>query len=581
MRGMGFRDVVLHAAAAGDTAWYPTQVPGLRAEHGDLLETIFRAADANGIQLILYAYDDERYWSATDAGFYDAFTQRTIAVISELWQRYGHHRSLSGFHLAVEFWYPADEALRTLWVDHYMRPVSDHVKSLRGDLRVSCAPFVGTLFSYSDDHRRYDAARFMGFWESILRAVPSLDIIILQDGIGADEHLESGARGRSYGFVRVIFEDIARICAQYHRAVWGDLEGFVAVSHGSPPHLSRLVRQMGAAAPYVSNMLAFEWQYLSPGSSIGGVEFAVNYRRYLRGEPALQRVSNGCRYSASPPAESDSSGYVLTEGDRAGPDRCLTWPAGGPGPVQITVDLGRQTPGIEGFAISCRAERDGPVLAWAQVAVSADGRQFREAAELRANVTEGWVRTFQGFLARPASARYVRFTLAPADGVRLVCSDVAVFSTCPHWISMGCSYRYATPPDIRFPEGRELTDGDTSPRLYAQVGWRAPSSPVVVTLDLGSVRRVERVEAYFLRIDGVRDVAVSLPAAASVALSLDGESFGEEVPLTPGPASDRASCAFAADIASGEGRYLRLTAEPSGNEAAWLMLSEVRAIGGE
>jgi hypothetical protein len=181
----------------------------------------------------------------------------------------------------------------------------------------------------------------------------------------------------------------------------------------------------------------------------------------------------------------------------------------------------------------------------------------------------------------------VKFRIEPAVGQKTVdCGELAVFADCRQWISKGCKYTFDVKPDERVrDEEWKLTDWDDSPTLYAQVGWKDILNPVHVTLDLGRVRRVDRIEAAFLRSDTdeparkniLGGFIANLPKSVAVEYSADGHKYSQMKPAVPTGFGRNAPYTYGLALAGVKARYLRLTINPQ--PQGWTMISEFRALG--
>jgi hypothetical protein len=579
MAAMGIKDVVLHCAAQEGDAHYATDLPWLRrADREDGLEAVLSAADEYGIRIYLYAYDDPAYWSNQTPGFYDAFLQKGIQVVDEVYKKYGHHKSLAGFHLSPEFFFPADDVLVSTWLDHYIKPFSAHVKKLNPHLLITTAPFVGSAFPY-------DSRQACEFWEKLLKD-GGIDIMIPQDGIGADENIPGGSHGRSYEFIHTIFKDIATVCDKYNVTLWDDLESFQAVGVGLPPHYSRTIRQMEAASPYAKKFVAFEWLYLSPSSSVAAVEFKQNWKRYNEGQELIQMIRAWRPHLVTADGKRE---YVMAEGigDPSSPDQFVTWTTSGP--MDIILPLGFKWNDINGFAASFRSpDKTSSPIQEIEMYTSVDGKHFKYLTSTNTpNTEDGEIRIYGKFADRPAVGRYVKFRITPAPGRNTIqCGELAVFANASQWISKGCKYTFDVQPDRRVrDEGGKLTDWDDSRWIYAQVGWKDAADQIHVTLDLGRLREVDRVEAAFLKSEGDeptrKDIlggfTVGLPKTVGIQYSGDGLSYSQIMPTIVSGYGENASYTYGSDLPKVKARFLRLTIDPV--KQGWTMISEFRALG--
>lgn len=589
MAEMGVRDLVLHSAALEDDAHYSTDLPWLK-RHGkeDGLELILSAADRRGISIYLYGYDSAGYWENQNAEYYDTFAKKGIEVADEVYRKYGHHKSLAGFHLCPEFFYPANDELVSAWVDHYIKPFVAHVRKLNPKLLITTAPFVGRQFPCTTEHPGYDSTKAKEFWDKLLKD-RCIDVVILQDGIGADENIPGGSESRSCEFIHTMFGDISEVCKKYDVQLWDDLEAFAAVGVCYPPHYSRTIRQLAAARPYAARFVAFEWLYLCPSTGVSAVEYQQNWKRFNKGDRLIQMVSRGREYKFStPPAFPRSEdAYLLTDGGmESSPTQFVAWNNGKP--VDVVVDLGTVWNDITGFAGSFRCDSKVTLpIKSADISVSSDGKHFRQICTMdRPTTLDGEVRVYRNLLDHKVSGRYVKYTVFPGAQKTLQIGELAAFAEADRWISKGCEYTIDAQPDYRVcDEGLKLTDWDDAPQLYAQVGWHNATSPMHVTLDLGRARKVERLEASFFKSSGdepsrkhiLGGLTANLPHGVLFQYSEDGKTYTRAVAAQAHGFGRSASYTYGLNMMGSKARYIRLTIDPT--KDGWTMISELRAIG--
>ncbi|MCX7017634.1 MAG: DUF4434 domain-containing protein [Candidatus Sumerlaeota bacterium] len=571
MREFGINTIILTSIVVESTAYYPSMLSDLQSTGSDPLRKILSEADAHGMDIHVMVYDTQ-HWTTTSVEFHDMLTSKVCAIATDLYDQYGRHPSLKGFYLIPEFWHPAPESLRRVWVEHYLRTVTRHIKSLDERLMISCAPFAGV-------ESRYDAEAFEQFWTSLLRDAPGLDTLIFQDGIGANEYIDTDTKGRSFAYIHDLYVRMRRACEATSRTLWADVEAFEAVGCGYPPHISRMADQLAVVAPLAARNIAFEWAYLSPGSSTAAVEFLANYRRYLAGRPLIENVAKNRPYAfSSPPMPAyPDAGMKLTDGGREGAEQknYVGWE--NQSRVEVTIELGRTRRGLCGFAASflnsAAINCAGP--ASLSVSISTDGSRFIPIGRFPPpfSCDEGGPNVYEMKTTAPAEARYVRFEAeARPGGSRLLAGEMAVFSAVPEHVSRGKRYAYSCEPSSQHPdETFKLTNGDESPRWYAQAGWQDLAGDLVVTIDLESVHKLTTARASFLNNESQ---GVKLPDAVKVQTSMDAHAFSPLVQLVNESRRDNACNAYSA-TAGAKARYVRFVIKPS---AGWLMLNELTVI---
>ena len=415
MAGLGMTTAVTAASVLETDALYPTAIDGLTEVAGEPIERLLTAADGAGVEVHLGLVLTDTWWNDTDAAFLDDLTARSEAVATELWDRYGAHPSLVGFYLPQEIdnmtW--IDEDARGRLVDHYLVPLSEHVKALDPDLVVSSAPFFNTEYQ--------GAADYGAWWGATLAETPSLDLLMPQDGIGA-EHATLADVGD-------YFSALGAACADNGRAMWTDLEVYALDGDAATPaDMARIADQLAYELPLVGGSVCWELGYLAPSRGPASLGLYLDYLRYLDGEGTVEDVARGRSYelSTAPDATYPDPGGALTDGEAPllFSDDPGWW---SPGEIAVDVDLGAATDGLAIFAahilrsdVSAAVSPEG-----VEVLASSDGASFTPVGALAPLLDEDenanvWL------LEAPASARYVRFDVTSPAGWLFI-AELAVY----------------------------------------------------------------------------------------------------------------------------------------------------------
>ncbi|MCX7018092.1 MAG: DUF4434 domain-containing protein [bacterium] len=279
MRQLGFKTVIVSGCVHEKTAIYPTSIPGLSPAKGDAVLQVLNHADANGMDVHLGLVGARRWWSDTSEAFLDELTSLSKATASELYDRYKSHPSLHGFYITGEIdnmtW--VDEILRKRLAERFLKPVSDHIKSLNKSLVVSEAPFFNIKFQGPEEYGKW--------WEKTFKEVPNLDLLIPQDGIGV-KHAELADVKKYFGALR-------DACKANGRVLWSDLEIFEQQQggHSKPAGIKRIIEQLAVEKPFVEKIVFWEFgSYLSPGQSSQAAELFNQYLNYLNGGQAFSTL---------------------------------------------------------------------------------------------------------------------------------------------------------------------------------------------------------------------------------------------------------------------------------------------------
>jgi hypothetical protein len=574
MRQIDMDTIIVSASVNETAAVYPTAIDGFYEIGSQPLFKILTEADAAEMDVYLGLLLTGQWWSDTSAAFLDSLTERSNSIASELYARYSSHESLRGFYITQEIdnlnW--VQEPVRQRLVQRFLKPVSDHIKSLDPSLVVCTAPFFNTDFQQPPEYRTW--------WMQTLAETAHLDLIIPQDGIGV-HHAQLPD-------VVEYFTALKEACDAHERQLWSDLEVFDRVSGGGqlePASIERIVSQLAVQAPLVDRFVCWEFLgYLSPARSNASLELFIAYLNYLNGNDTLGLISlrKDYEFSAPPSPQYPDSGGLLTDGQAHFiPSAQVGWDE--PDSVSVTIDLETPNEGILGFraAFYRSATALANVPSSVSVSLSANGETFTPAGHLEWLVGEDRaMNIYSLLLAEPAAGRYARFDFNRSEGA-LLCAELGVYSTqfeepiVSELLSEGKPYSLSRPPASQYPDaGRQLTDGDISYTWDAQVGWQNPESEIGILLDLQQQYSIDRVEAYFMRSDGS---AVRLPEEVTVSLSADGTDFYDFRQATPESLEDDNINRFIA-VNSASGRFVRVTVSP---DSSWLMLCEIKVFGTE
>lgn len=250
MRRAGLRMIFLQWHQYNQNRFLPAE-----GATNDVTETVMAYADAHGLKVFPGLAMDDGWWTqSTDATYLKQAGDTSCALASELWARYGHHRSFAGWYLPQESWDGSYTDAETITLRAFFRRVSDHCKQLSGPKPVSFAPFYSGSVTADTIER---------FYKKFLEGA-GLDILMLQDGVGArgwDKDVED----------RVIpyFRAVRNACVATGVAFWSDLESFrliqTAPDRFGLTDIARLTRQLAAEAPFVEQFITFDFfHYLSP-----------------------------------------------------------------------------------------------------------------------------------------------------------------------------------------------------------------------------------------------------------------------------------------------------------------------------
>jgi hypothetical protein len=271
------------------TGWAGTPSQGGKEPVAYLLD----AAQKAGVQVWLGLYLNEepnsfRWWdavtdenfSAADKAAVEHHVLRSIAVVNDLAAQHGSHPALGGVYYSIEV---ANNAFTPAANHPYLAAIIDRVaKAVHQDLpgkKLAISPFFNTAFNNAEEYGK--------MWEYVLKN-SELDIIILQDGVGAAPHTLTAANDE----ISAYFREARKAADAAGKPLWGNAELFTNLGDRDNPQLipapiDTIRRQLRTEAPYVDKFVCFEFHYLDPNDAytLSGSPAAARqtlYDSYLR-----------------------------------------------------------------------------------------------------------------------------------------------------------------------------------------------------------------------------------------------------------------------------------------------------------
>lgn len=408
--------VVLQWSVGGSDAYYPTGIAGLKHATPNAVPDILEAAQQAGVSMHIGLVWDDGWWGDHSAGFLSRLANTTMAVGSEVWGLYHAAPAFAGIFLPPEIdnlnW--QTEELRVRLATLYLRPVTDHLRALDPNLLISTAPFYNVAYM--------SAEKYAAWWLSTLNDAPNLDVLMLQDGVGAGH--ATVPQAAQY------FAAFANATSRSKRQLWSDIEIFDMVgTQYSPASITRVVQQLQGAAPHVSKQLCFEFHADMAGSA--NVSLAFNYARYIAREPypaALASYMADYTLSRPPSSQYADAPHKLTNGRAA-----FSWGTQvgwqGAGGASVTVRLARPAAACAFVAYFMHSHASGVTApSAAGVATSSDGASFTAAGQLRRLSDADERENVYALQAPPADTAYVRFSFTPGAGAWVMCTQVEVYA---------------------------------------------------------------------------------------------------------------------------------------------------------
>jgi hypothetical protein len=234
----------------------------------DLVQLFLNLSEKYNMQFYFGLYDSGRYWTDTEFwtnGNYEREVAVNMELIKEVWTKYGHYKSFSG-------WYLSQECSRNNGkiIEMFAR-LGKFCKSVSEGLPVLISPYIDgkkNISQYTSETVRSEAVTLKNHeneWDTIFAGIQgAVDIVAFQDGhVGYDELVE---------FLKVN----KRLCDKFDRDMpikflpikWEKL---------------KLKLEMAAEAG-IENAITFEFShFMSPQSAYQQAGHLYNrYREYLQ-----------------------------------------------------------------------------------------------------------------------------------------------------------------------------------------------------------------------------------------------------------------------------------------------------------
>jgi hypothetical protein len=244
----------------------------------DLVDMFLRLSDKYGMQFYFGLYDSGRYW--VDANFwtngnYEREVAINKAVIDEVWKKYGHYKSFSG-------WYLSQECSRNNGkIVEMFATLGKHCKSVSGELPVLISPYIDGKKNHSElvADKQVDGPitteAHEREWNQIFEGIRgAVDIVAFQDGhVDYDELVD---------FLKIN----KRLCDKHGLQCWTNSETFdrdMPIKF-LPIKWEKLKLKLELAAEAgIENAITFEFShFMSPQSMYLSAGHLYNrYKEYI------------------------------------------------------------------------------------------------------------------------------------------------------------------------------------------------------------------------------------------------------------------------------------------------------------
>jgi hypothetical protein len=428
MRTVNMNTVICGTAVFETNAYYPgCSLSGVTVQ-GQPLDKILTIADTTGMTVHLGLLYEGAWWSNEgNTTYLNTITDKNKIVINELFSLYSSHPSWKGWYIPTETdnWTTRIESDRQNLVNYYLRPVSDYCHSKTPTKIVSLAPFF-------NDSLPMNPTDWRDWWVRTLTEATSLDLIMLQDGIGAG--------GGHFSSVSTYFPALKQaIVDSTHRMFWSDLEIFKDTVTWQPAPIGRITTQIAAENPWISGFTCWEFPYyMSPVKGPVQAQLYSYYSSYINGIPIPIKTNIALHksYTISPSSSTtySDSGGELTDGIVP---NTYDWGSniGWANPVSypmITLDLGSVYTNITDVWGYCLRDTTAAIYEPQYMIVSTS--------------TNGSSYTFVGNAPKPASllnlgtsiykwagsgfsGRYIRCILVPTGSAWTFINEIEVYQT--------------------------------------------------------------------------------------------------------------------------------------------------------
>lgn len=186
MKATGIDTVILIRSGYGRWLTFASEFL-IRQEGGypppiDLVELFLSLADRYGMIFYFGSYDSGKYWHR---GEYQKELDLNLALMEEVWLKYGHHQSFGGWYLSQELSTNIPDGALELY-----RKLGQQCKALSNNLPVLISPYIDGVKAISvnssallRDHEVVSPAEHEYTWDRVLGAIrDSVDILAFQDG---------------------------------------------------------------------------------------------------------------------------------------------------------------------------------------------------------------------------------------------------------------------------------------------------------------------------------------------------------------------------------------------------------------
>ena len=184
MKAVGIDTVILIRCGYQRWLTYPSDLL-VTQEHSyrppaDLVDLFLTLAEKHGLAFFFGTYDSGNYWHR---GEVNRELDLNLAVVDEVWARYGHRRAFRG-------WYLTQEISRRTWpMIELLAKLGRHCKAVSGGLPVLISPWMDGIKAVGSSSAQIHKAAGITLaqheqeWDEVLAGIRgAVDIVAFQDG---------------------------------------------------------------------------------------------------------------------------------------------------------------------------------------------------------------------------------------------------------------------------------------------------------------------------------------------------------------------------------------------------------------
>lgn len=185
MKSIGIDTVIL--IRCGYKKWMAYNSPFLQKKESvwqietDLVQMFLELAESLDMQFYFGLYDSGKYW--WERGDYKTETEINLAVIEEVWRKYGHHTAFKGWYLNQEI-----SRLSKGAIDLY-KNLGHRCKEVSGGLPVLISPYIDGVKAIISSESGIEKSQTISMaehekeWNEIFSGIQDVvDIVAFQDG---------------------------------------------------------------------------------------------------------------------------------------------------------------------------------------------------------------------------------------------------------------------------------------------------------------------------------------------------------------------------------------------------------------